>query len=61
MFFSSPTGGLLKQEDFTRYQVLTAPPVSAQLGDLTLHTLTAPSGGPVLSLVLRIISGEYRG
>ncbi|PVD33745.1 hypothetical protein C0Q70_05005 [Pomacea canaliculata] len=53
----SSMGGLLKQEDLTRYQVLTAPPVSAQLGDLTLHTLTAPSGGPVLSLVLRIISG----
>ena len=43
--------------DLQQYKVVKAPPVSVPLGELTLHTLTAPSGGPVLALVTQIIHG----
>ena len=43
--------------DLQQYKVVKASPVSVPLGDLTLHTLTAPSGGPVLALVSQIIHG----
>ena len=47
--------------DLQLYKVVKAPPVSVPLGDLTLHTLTAPSGGPVLALVSQIIHGMPAG
>ncbi|KAK7098640.1 hypothetical protein V1264_002891 [Littorina saxatilis] len=48
-------GGLMTMSDLENYKVVKAPPVSVELGDLTLHTPTAPSGGPVLALISKII------
>nr|KAG5699190.1 hypothetical protein BaRGS_012711 [Batillaria attramentaria] len=54
-------GGLVTLSDLEQYKVVKAPPVSTSLGDLTLHTLTAPSGGPVMALVLKILHGLNLG
>ena len=46
--------------DLQQYKVVKAPPLSVPLGELTLHTFTAPSGGPVLALISQIIHGMPR-
>ncbi|XP_076450372.1 glutathione hydrolase 1 proenzyme-like isoform X2 [Babylonia areolata] len=48
-------GGLVTMEDLQRYRVVQDPPLTVSLGDLTLHTMTAPSGGPVLALLAKIL------
>ena len=57
MYQSMLTGCLMTMEDLERYKVIKDDPITASLGDLTLHTLTAPSGGPVMALVLKILKG----
>ena len=51
-------GTLVTMDDLQEYNVVKDKPVSVSLGNLTLYTLTAPSGGPVLALILKILSGK---
>ncbi|KAK3101856.1 hypothetical protein FSP39_006821, partial [Pinctada imbricata] len=50
-------GGNWTVSDFSDYQVRKGEAYSLDIGDVTLKTLGAPSGGPVLGLILNILSG----
>ncbi|XP_041356814.1 glutathione hydrolase 1 proenzyme-like isoform X2 [Gigantopelta aegis] len=50
-------GGLLTETDLEGYSPRVEPPLSQQYGDITMYTVGAPSGGPVLGLILNIIDG----
>ena len=43
--------------DFSQYKVTRGPAFSVDLGETTLKTLDAPSGGPVLGLIMNILRG----
>ncbi|XP_059805317.1 glutathione hydrolase 1 proenzyme-like isoform X1 [Hypanus sabinus] len=53
----SQSGGLISRKDLKQYQAREETPISVMLGDYTLYVPGAPSGGPVLALILKILEG----
>eukprot|EP00794_Sanderia_malayensis_P013925 gene13925-15376_t len=50
-------GGSMTLDDLENYQVVEREVISMPLGDLTLHTIPLPSGGPILKHILSICKG----
>ncbi len=50
-------GGDVTLEDMKNYEVKRPETLSMKIGDLVLHTLPRPSGGPVLIHILSICKG----
>ena len=53
-------GGILTLDDLANYKVVTRKVLETDLGDVTLHTMRSPSGGPIVSHILNILKGFYR-
>ncbi|XP_072102406.1 glutathione hydrolase 1 proenzyme-like isoform X5 [Mobula birostris] len=53
----SQSGGLISRKDLKQYQAREETPINVTLGDYTLYVPGAPSGGPVLALILKILEG----
>ncbi|XP_056310829.1 glutathione hydrolase 1 proenzyme-like [Danio aesculapii] len=52
-------GGIITREDLEDYEpVLTEPALYFTVGNYTFHAPTAPFGGPVLALILKILLGN---
>lgn len=49
--------GVMTLDDLKDYKVKEREPLSMKLGDLTLHTLPLPTGGPVLIHILKMCRG----
>ncbi|XP_050408710.1 glutathione hydrolase 1 proenzyme [Patella vulgata] len=49
--------GILTMDDLKNYKLKDTQAISYQYGNITLHTLGAPSGGPVMGLILKIMEG----
>ncbi|KAL5007887.1 hypothetical protein ScPMuIL_016693 [Solemya velum] len=49
-------GGILSEDDLHSYRVSTEPTLSFGFRNLTMHTAGSPSGGPIMGLVLKILS-----
>ncbi|XP_069133127.1 glutathione hydrolase 1 proenzyme-like isoform X2 [Argopecten irradians] len=50
-------GGVITKKDLAEYVPVVEEGMSIDLGDVTLLTMGAPSGGPVLGLILNILQG----
>ncbi|XP_060072722.1 glutathione hydrolase 1 proenzyme-like [Ylistrum balloti] len=50
-------GGVITKKDLAEYVPVVEEGISVDLGDVTLLTMGAPSGGPVLGLILNILQG----
>ena len=50
-------GGKLQKEDFEKYAAEVNTGIKFDLGDLTLVTHGAPSGGPIMGHILDILTG----
>ncbi|XP_076010334.1 gamma-glutamyltransferase 1a [Genypterus blacodes] len=51
-------GGIITLDDLLEYQpVLNENPLKLNVGEYTVHVPDAPSGGPVLALILNIVDG----
>ena len=50
-------GGIFTKEDFETYSVRENAGIEFDLGDMTLLTLGAPSGGPIMGLAMNILRG----
>uniref|UniRef100_UPI00398EE69E glutathione hydrolase 1 proenzyme-like n=1 Tax=Pristiophorus japonicus TaxID=55135 RepID=UPI00398EE69E len=53
----SQSGGLISRDDLKQYQANTEAPISVTLDEYTVYVPGAPSGGPVLALILKILEG----
>ena len=51
-------GGIISLDDLANYKVAKRKALTDEIGDLTLYTLPAPSGGPVVTYILNILKGE---
>ncbi len=51
-------GGSMAMDDLRDYEVKIREAITTELGDLTLHTVPLPSGGPVLKHILSICKGN---
>lgn len=49
--------GIMSLEDLKNYKVIERKPLANKLGKLTLYTLPAPNGGPVLTHILNMNEG----
>ncbi|XP_033752752.1 glutathione hydrolase 1 proenzyme-like [Pecten maximus] len=50
-------GGVITKKDLAEYVPVVDEGISVDLGDVTLLTMGAPSGGPVLGLIMNILQG----
>ncbi|XP_033753012.1 glutathione hydrolase 1 proenzyme-like [Pecten maximus] len=50
-------GGVMTKKDLAEYTPIVEDGIAVDLGDVTLLTMGAPSGGPVLGLILNILKG----
>ncbi|XP_067862930.1 glutathione hydrolase 1 proenzyme-like [Heptranchias perlo] len=53
----SQSGGLISRDDLKQYKANNETPINVTLGEYTLYVPGAPSGGPVLALILKILEG----
>ncbi|XP_051892227.1 glutathione hydrolase 1 proenzyme-like isoform X2 [Pristis pectinata] len=53
----SQSGGLISRKDLKQYKAREETAINVTLGDYTLYVPGAPSGGPVLALILKILEG----
>ncbi|XP_065208910.1 scoloptoxin SSD14-like isoform X2 [Planococcus citri] len=52
------SGGIITEEDLKNYQPRLEDPLKATIFDnMTIHTLHAPSSGPILAYILRLVDG----
>ncbi|KAK6191463.1 hypothetical protein SNE40_003147 [Patella caerulea] len=49
--------GIITMDDLKNYKLKDTRAISYQYGNITMHTLGAPSGGPVMGLILKIMEG----
>ncbi|XP_050408712.1 glutathione hydrolase 1 proenzyme-like [Patella vulgata] len=49
--------GILTMDDLKNYKLKDIQAISYQYGNITMHTLGAPSSGPVMGLILKIMEG----
>ncbi|OWF50706.1 gamma-glutamyltranspeptidase 1-like [Mizuhopecten yessoensis] len=54
-------GGVMTKKDLAEYIPVVEDGIAVDLGDVTLLTMGAPSGGPVLGLILDILKGVLKG
>ncbi|XP_060072779.1 glutathione hydrolase 1 proenzyme-like [Ylistrum balloti] len=52
-------GGVMTKKDLAEYIPVVEDGISVNLGDVMLLTMGAPSGGPVLGLILNILKGVF--
>ncbi|XP_078279082.1 glutathione hydrolase 1 proenzyme-like isoform X2 [Rhinoraja longicauda] len=53
----SQSGGMISRRDLMQYKAREETALNVTLGDYTLYVPGAPSGGPVLALILKILEG----
>lgn len=53
----SQSGGMISRKDLMQYKAREETALNVALGDYTLYVPGAPSGGPVLALILKILEG----
>ncbi|XP_069751400.1 glutathione hydrolase 1 proenzyme-like isoform X4 [Narcine bancroftii] len=51
------SGGLISRKDLRQYKAREETAINVTLGEYTLYVSGAPSGGPVLALILKILEG----
>ncbi|XP_051993616.1 glutathione hydrolase 1 proenzyme-like isoform X2 [Xyrauchen texanus] len=51
------TGGIITREDLKKYKAKEKNTIKLSVGENTVHVPDAPSGGPVLGLILNILKG----
>ena len=51
-------GGIITLDDLANYKVVKRKALTDEIGDLTLYTLPAPSGGPAVTYILNILKGN---
>ncbi|GCB69742.1 hypothetical protein scyTo_0008447 [Scyliorhinus torazame] len=54
-----PVGGLISRDDLKQYKANKETPINVTLDEYTLYVPGAPSGGPVLALILKILEGYH--
>ena len=52
-------GGIITLDDLANYKVVKRKVLVDEIGDLTMYTLPAPTGGPAVTQILNIIKGRY--
>lgn len=50
-------GGIITLDDLANFKVVKRKALMDEIGDLTLYTLPAPSGGPAVTYILNILKG----
>lgn len=51
---------ILTEEDFNAYSVVTREVTESKYNNFAIRSISAPSSGPVLSLILNILDGKRR-
>ncbi len=51
-------GGIITLDDLANYKVVKRKVLVDEIGDLTMYTVPAPMGGPVVTQILNIIKGK---
>ncbi|XP_038651799.1 glutathione hydrolase 1 proenzyme-like isoform X4 [Scyliorhinus canicula] len=57
--YVSQSGGLISRDDLKQYKANKETPINVTLDEYTLYVPGAPSGGPVLALILKILEGYH--
>ncbi|XP_067867085.1 glutathione hydrolase 1 proenzyme-like [Heterodontus francisci] len=55
--YVSQSGGLISRDDLKQYKANRETPINVTLDEYTIYVPGAPSGGPVLALILKILDG----
>lgn len=53
-------GGIVTLDDLANYKVLNDKVLTDDIGDFTLHTMSTPTGGPIITHTLNILKGKSR-
>ncbi|XP_041069164.1 glutathione hydrolase 1 proenzyme-like [Carcharodon carcharias] len=57
--YVSQSGGLISRDDLKQFKASQETPINVTLDEYTMYVPGAPSGGPVLALILKILEGYH--
>ena len=52
-------GGIITLDDLANYKVVKRKVLESDVGDYTLHAMSSPTGGPIVSHIINIMKGMY--
>ena len=52
-------GGIITLDDLANYKVVKRKILESDVGDYTLHAMSSPTGGPIVSHIINIMKGMY--
>jgi len=52
-------GGIITLDDLANYKVIRRKVLESDVGDFTLHAMSSPTGGPIVSHIINILKGMH--